>query len=56
MRELARLMCKLGPRDRRAVAFVIARVGEVAEEEGQGEALRLVDEIIDIVRRSDLGQ
>ncbi len=48
-RRVERLVGLMGPRDRRAAAIIVRRVSEVAAQEGQAAALRLVDEIIGIV-------
>ncbi len=52
-RRVETLVAKLGPRDRRAAVIIVKRVSEVAQQEGQAAALRLVEEIIGIVRRED---
>jgi hypothetical protein len=52
-RSVERIIARMGPRDRRAAIMIVSRVGEVAAQEGQAAALRLVDEIIGIVMRPD---
>ena len=48
-RRVEQIVGRLGPRDRRAAAIIVRRVSEVAAQQGQAAALRLVDEIIGIV-------
>ena len=48
------LIMQMGPRDRRAAAFIVSHVGDVAVQQGQKEALALVEEIIRIIQRPDV--
>ncbi len=48
------LISGLGPRDRRAAVTIVKRVAEVSEREGQAAALRLIEQIIDILNSPDV--
>ncbi len=52
-RRIESLISGLGPRDRRAVVTIVKRVAEVAEKEGQAAALRLIEQLIDIINSPD---
>jgi hypothetical protein len=52
-RHIESLISGLGPRDRRAAVTIVKRVAEVSEKEGQAAALRLIEQIIDILNSPD---